>query len=240
MESKASRTCAICRQIKRVQHFPKTASGGGLLAQANICLTCRAASLNDSDEGDEGGGGKQLQHGRDAKQLQYAIELEVALQKELEGQNNLTHTKDLFGMSQVLENERKKQAAQREFLDLKEDISKMTQDGDEPNADLAQDTQDRREKITRLFSVTRSLARNYVAANNAKAAVQKNFGIFSHTKEHKIAAKVEQIHQANADKALSKESSTLFSQSHPTKESATSEAEQLANAIREGQKIFNK
>ena len=241
MESKASRTCAICRQIKLAAHFPKTARGGHLLAQANICLTCRAASLANLDDEDEGGsGGLQLQLQKNAKQLQLAMEQDAALQKELEELNSLTHDKDNLGMSQRIENERKKQASQRELLDLKEDISKITQNGDEPNPDLALDTQARREKITRLFSVTRSLARNYVAANNAKAIAQKNFGIFSHTKEEKIATKIENTQQANIEKALSKESSTLFSQPHPAKEPATSEAEKLANAIREGQKIFSR
>lgn len=238
MKSKDSRTCAICRQVKLVQYFPKMARGRRLLSQAHICLACRAASLASTDQDEGGSGGKQAQHSRDAKQLQYDMELEAALQKERVHQSDLAYQKDIFGMSQTRENERKKQIAQRELLDLKEEASKITQTGDEPNLDLAQNTQVRREKITRLFSVTRFLARNYVATNNAKAIAQKNFGIFSHTKEDIIANKAEQINKINANKTLSKESSTLFSQQHPTKPAAIGEAEQLVNAIRAGQKIF--
>ena len=230
MEGKASRTCAICHQIKPLQYFPKTTRKGRLLAQANICLACRAAT--SASEDDEGGGGKQSQHSRDAKQLQYEMELEAALLKERESLDDLTHHKDIFGMSQVLENERKKQASQRELLDLKEDLSKINQNDDEPNPDLAQDTQVRREKITRLFSVTRSLARNYVAANNNKAIAQKNFGLFSAIKGSIAAHKKEVL--------LSSKSSGLFSQQEPAKQPVEDEAEQLANAIREGQKIFNR
>lgn len=243
MEDKAGKTCAICRQVKLAQDFPKVGRERHLLAQANICLACRAASLkNHHDDDDSSGGGKQLQHSRDSKQLQYEMELEAALKKEIENQNNLNHIRDIFGRSQLLENERKNQVAQRELLDLKEEMANLPQDTDEPNPELALDTQTRREKITRLFSVTRSLARNYVAANNAKAMANKNFGIFSHNNEEKNnAAKAEQTRKANKDKVLSKESATLFSQSHTTnKETPISAAEKLANAIREGQKIFNR
>ena len=108
MESKASRICAICRQIKLVQHFPKVTQKGQLLAQANICLACRAASLAHLDDEDESGsGGLQLQLQKNAKQLQLAIDQDAALQKELEDLNSLAHDKDIFGMSQRLENERK-------------------------------------------------------------------------------------------------------------------------------------
>lgn len=236
MESKASRTCAICRQTKPIHYFPKVVEKGRLLEQANICLACRA----NSGEDEEGGGGKQLQHNRNAKQLQYEMELAAALQKELTIQNNLTHNKDMLGMSQVLENERKKQAAQRELLDLKEKMAKDPEDDEEPNPELAFDTQARREKITRLFSVTRSLTRNYVAANNAKATMQKNFGIFSQIKQKQSSTQIENVKKNNTNKTLLKESSTLFAQPHAVKEGSMPEAEKLANAIREGQKIFNR
>lgn len=238
MESKESRTCAICRQTKHVQSFPKTPHEKGLSPQTSICLACRAAYLANTDTEDEGGsGGKQLQHSRNAEQLQYEMELEAALQQALKDLNDLSHNKDVLGMSQALENERKKQEAQRELLDLKEDSSALNQDSDEPNPDLALNTQSRREKIARLFSVTRYLARNYTASNNAKAAAQKNFGIFSHTKQQITATKTAQTHQANTDKALSTKTSTLFSQQSATHES--NETEQLTHAIRQGQKIFH-
>lgn len=234
MGSKATRTCVICHQIQPTQNFPKIARAGHLLEQANICLTCRAQA--SGDESDEGGGGKQLQHSRNAKQLQYEMELAAALQKELKNQSNLTHNKDIFGLSQRLDDERKKQVAQRELVDSKENINDDLKD-DEPNPDLGSDAQMRREKITRLFSVTRSLARNYAVTNNSKATTQKNFSIFSQIKQQQTNTQVKNVEKTNANKMLSKESSTLF---HATKESSADEAERLVKAIREGQKIFNK
>lgn len=242
MESQENRICSVCRQARPAQHFPKMARAGRLLSRANICLMCRAASSSNTEENDEGGGGgKQLQHGRNAENLLYAMELEAALQKELENLSQDAQKKDIFGASVALTNEQKKQATQRELLDLKEKNDKnslITED--EPNPELAKDTELRREKITRLFSVTRSLARNYLASNNAKATAQKNFGIFSHTKQQLSTHKAEQLDHTNIKTALLTESSTLFSQQHFAKEPVADEAERLANAIKEGQKIFKR
>lgn len=222
MKNKTNKKCAICRQIKPSQNFSGV-----------VCSTCRATGRTLSkNEDDEGGGGKQLQHSRDAKQLQYEMELEAVLLKELENQKDLAHNKDLFGMSALLKNEQKKQAAQRELLDRREDALKAIEDSDEPNPDLAVNAQIRREKITRLFSITRSCARNYVAANNAKVTAQKSLGIFSAIKKTLTAHKTESI--------LSTKSSGLFSQQDTIKHPAADEAEKLINAIRTGQKIFNK
>lgn len=229
MEIKSGKACAICGKIKQQEDYPPTKHP---LIQSIICLACQ------EDEG--GGGGYQSELSQNAKQLQYEIELKAALQKELENQKGIDQKRDIFGAAQRIENERKKQAAQRELLDLKEDITKTAQENDEPNPDLAFNTQTRREKITRLFSITRSLARNYVTANNAKAAAQKNFSLFSHIKENKIVATTERTDKANTNKALLAESATLFSQTHSSKESSSDEVEKLINAIREGQKIFNK
>ncbi len=240
MESQKSRICSVCRQTRPAQHFPKMTRAGRLLSRANICLMCRAASSRNTEENDEGGGGgKQLQHGRNTENLLYEMELEAALQKELESLNQDAQKKDIFGASVALTDEKKKQAAQRELLDVKEENDKnrlITED--EPNPELAKDTELRREKITRLFSVTRSLARNYLASNNAKATAQRNFGIFSHTKQQLSAHKVEQLDHTNIKKALSTESSALFSQHHLAKEPVAHEGELLANAIKKGQKIF--
>ncbi len=241
MENKESRICSICRQVKLTQDFPKVTRAGRLLSQANICLMCRAASQHNVEETDEdSGGGKQLQHGRNAGDLLYAMELEALLQKKLDNLNQDSQKKDIFGASITLATEQKKQATQRELLDLKEENDKnslITED--EPNPELAEDTKVRREKITRLFSVTRSLASNNLASN-LKAAVQKNFGIFSHIKQHQTAHKAEQFDKTNIKKTLSTESSTLFSQQHLAKEPVADEAERLAHAIREGQKIFKR
>lgn len=197
---------------------------------------CRKA-IEDGDDDEGGSGGLQLQLQKNAKQLQLAIDQDSALQKELIELDRLEHEKNSFGVSKSVENEQKNQTAQRELLDIKETPD---QDAEPNNPDYTEDTKVKREKITRLFAVTRLLSGNYRATNNAKAIVQKNLSIFSQTKEHKTAATAQQINQANTSKALSAESSTLFSQPHSTKESTTNEVEKLANAIREGQKIFNK
>lgn len=229
MKVKLGKACAICGKIKRPEDYPPTKHP---LLQSIICLACL--------ENEGGGGGYQHELSQNAKQLQYEIELKAALQKELESQTRIEQKRDIFGATQRIENELKKQAAQRELLDTKEEITKAAQEKEEPNKDLAFNAQTRREKITRLFSVTRSLARNYVAANNAKAAAQKNFSLFSHIKENKIVATTERTDKANTNKALLAESATLFSQTHSSKESSSNEVEKLINAIREGQKIFNK
>lgn len=242
MESKKSITCVICHQVKLAKYFPKSALGGRLLSKASICLTCQlAASLADNNQDDdEGGGGLQLQYKQDPQRLLQAMELEAILLKNLEDTNLQEHEKNIVSASQTLTTKQQTQTAQRELLDLKEDASNASQE-DEPNPDLSMDANTRREKIARLFSVTRSLAGNFRASNAAaQATAQKNFSLFTQTKGQVAAQKTEQLHKADVNKALSKESSTLFSQHHTTKEPVANEAEQLANAIREGQKIFNR
>jgi len=238
MESTESRVCSICRQLRPVRDFPKEGGDGRLLAKANICLWCRLATGQADEEG--GGGGQQLKLKKDSKQLQYAMELDAALKKKLESLEGIVHNKDIFGVSQAVENERKKQAGQREELELKEKALKNVENNNEPNQDLAKDTQVKREKVTRLFSITRLLARNHLAANIAKATLQKKFGVFSPTKEQQVTQKIERINKTNTNKALSTESSTLFSQQHGDKSHVADEAEQLKAAIQKGQKIFTR
>lgn len=228
MESNSSKVCAICKQIKPANQFPALNRHTEPHDPIYICFACQTTTFSGSD--DEGGsGGKQLQHRRDPRQIQYELELEAALLKDRENQNRLLHERNIFGASQLFEHEKKEQADQRELLDLKE--APPSEEDDEPNPDLALDAQAKRQKIVRLFSVTRSLARDYVATNNSKATVQKNLGLFAQMKDHKAIINGKQA-------KISTEASTLFAQH--TKESIISDAEKLAHAIREGQKIFKK
>jgi hypothetical protein len=259
VESNESKKCAVCHQTKPAQYFPKITRSTGL-AQAPICLLCQAA-LEQGDSGDEGGsGGKQNQHSKDAKHQQRAIELENILQKSLDNLAIKKQSRSFFQISQEREVERKTQITQREWLDQKEQESKTLQEKDEPNPEASLGTQVKRKGIVHLFAVTRALALNRIAAYNKEAAAQKNFSLFSKTHEKQSTTKLAQQIDLKNDKTntteqaadvveneetavitdkktLSTDSLTLFSHSNTTKPTAEN-TEKLANAIKEGQKIF--
>lgn len=236
MKNNKSRKCAICRRIRREEQFPKKNQEKGFLSQSNTCFICLASLANEDSQDDGSGGGKQLQHSQDAKNLQYALELEANAHKKLETSDILQHNKSLFQLARDSENEKKTQTLQRELLEqLEEDKAKRDENEDEPNPDIALDTQSKRKKMVHLFSVTRSLANNRTATNNQKTAIQKAFSIFSLTKEQQATTEKVQQQQKNIAQKLSTESSTLFS-AKPSSE----DNEKLKNALRAGQNIFNR
>lgn len=247
MESKESRKCSICRQFRPANYFLQTTDSSDLLAKANICLLCRKASALDEEDDEGGSGGKQQK--KDAKHQQQEIELEAIRQKELTDLNHLEHEKDLFGVAQRAIKEQKNQAAQRELLDKKEGAP---QELEPNNPDYTEDTKVKRDKNVRLFSVTQLLTSNYRATNNINAILRssetnarqrKNIGLFSQANKDQAAThKLEQEKRTKtSNHTLSSESSTLFSQPHPTTEAPpATEAEQLATLIRDAQKNFNR
>lgn len=238
MESKSSKNCLICGQTKPAHNFPDTTRAISLKPNPNICKQCQTLIDQSNSDSDEGGGGKQNQHSRNARELQHAIELEKLLQENLDGLAAKKQQSSLFQRSQELINQSKTQATQREQLDDQEQALKIAQEEDEPNPEVSLNTQVRKKNVVHLFSVTRSLTQNRVAANNKNATVQKRFSLFAKMKEQLLTIKSsEKTDKANDKKTLAKESSTLFSQHsqhHPEKKVT----EHLESLIREGQKIF--
>lgn len=235
MENKESKKCAVCHQIKPAQYFPDTAQEQS--PQEYICFTCQAAITQSGSAEGSSGGGKKYQHNRDAKHIHYAIELENALHKEQESHSAKKQNKNIFQTLQARENDLKTQMAQREWLEQREEASKTPEKKDEPDPAISSDAQTRRRKIVHLFSVTRLLARNHIAANLLKAA-QKNFTIFSSTKEKQTTNQKKALDKTETNKKLAADSSTLFA--HPSlKEPAEEKAERLAKIIQKAQKIFH-
>jgi hypothetical protein len=243
MLGKESRKCSFCGQIKLMHQFPKASTSERSSLKAYLCFACQKNLIFDTEDDDQGGsGGKQLQQSRDAKHLQYAMELEANLQKDLEALDREKLEKNIVGMSRLFDNEKQTQAKQRELLDQKEKTNHQLDQEDNP--EYTNDTQVKRERITRLFSVTRHLARNYVASNlareqNKRAALAQQKNFFSQTAEQQAVTNKKSI-SSTTDKSLSKETATLFAQHSTEKPSASDTAEKLEKIIREAQNIFKR
>lgn len=247
MLGRENKKCSLCHQIKPVQLFPTAVHEGLQPLKTHICFECQKNLAQGETGEDEGGsGGKQLQQNRDAKHLQYEMELNITLQKELNSLNQQKLDKNRLGMLRTIEGDQKTQTAQRELLNQKEETAKAEQDNQPNNPDYSKATETKREKITRLFSVTRHLASNYLASNlakerNARAilAHQKNF--FTHAMKESAATQTENLEAtSNAKKTLSTESSTLFAPQHSTKLTTTETIDKLEAVIREAQNIFKR
>ncbi len=250
MESKSSRKCSVCYQIKPASDFPQTIA---LLSSTAICLVCqRILNHSDDDDDDSGGGGKRFEHNRGAKQLQHDLELENILSRELIDITQKKSNKDLAQQAREQENKDKIQATQREMLDQQEKKLDSKLEENNTSSDTCLNIKARKISIAHLFSVTRSLAQNRIAALNRNTATQKNMGLFAKIKEQLLINKLSGLSEKkqqdvtthSEEKSASQEknmfaveSSTLFSQYHGTK---TENTEKLAAAIQEGQKIFKR
>lgn len=246
MLGKESRKCSVCQQTKLVQHFPRSERGEFSLPKMQVCSLCLTTLLNNSagDDG-EGGGGGQIGQNRDAKHLQRDIELETILQKNLKDTFLKTRDSDLQGTTKTLLNKQKVQAEAREYLDEKEEKAKLSKENAPENQEYTADTKTKREKITRLFSVTRYLAKNHLSANLAKdlnrQATQKNFSLFSSANKKDLTTNhTENESQTDALHALSTEQSTMFAKQHTTNSTTADNSEKLEAVIREAQNIFKR
>lgn len=223
--------CPFCGQIKSEKEFPITPLKTKILF-TQACFKCQS-KFNENESDDGSGGGKQHQHNRDARNLQWNMELHELNKTELEYQHAKKIKKNIFEVNQEKE---KKEAIE---ANKKSKGEKIKENGiEQGNINLEKKiplNKESKEQINTppLFSVQKKNNTEKINTNT-KQNQNKLFQTISTEKQknnsNNIEKKIltEKNNNIKKEQNLSKERSTLFNQKKTDIKKKVENAIQLA------------